>query len=55
MLLKIKKSNLLEDKMLSTILKSVFGYDDFKSDIQKQATSAIYKGLIFININIIYI
>lgn len=44
MLLKIKKSNLLEDKMLSTVLKSVFGYDDFKSDIQKQATSAIYKG-----------
>ncbi|XP_006613441.2 ATP-dependent DNA helicase Q5-like isoform X1 [Apis dorsata] len=30
--------------MLSTVLKSVFGYDDFKSDIQKQATSAIYKG-----------
>lgn len=44
MLLKIKESNLLEDKMLSTVLKSVFGYDDFKSDIQKQATSAIYKG-----------
>lgn len=44
MLLKIKKSNLLEDKMLSTVLKSVFGYDDFKSDIQKQATFAIYKG-----------
>ena len=30
--------------MLSTVLKSVFGYDDFKSDIQKQATTAIYKG-----------
>ncbi|XP_028522798.1 ATP-dependent DNA helicase Q5 isoform X1 [Apis cerana] len=44
MLLKIKESNLLKDKMLSTVLKSVFGYDDFKSDIQKQATSAIYKG-----------
>ncbi|XP_043803914.1 ATP-dependent DNA helicase Q5-like isoform X2 [Apis laboriosa] len=44
MLLNIKESNLLEDKMLSTVLKSVFGYDDFKSDIQKQATSAIYKG-----------
>lgn len=41
--------------MLSTVLKSVFGYDDFKSDIQKQATSTIYKGLIFININVIYI
>ncbi|XP_046831860.1 ATP-dependent DNA helicase Q5 [Vespa crabro] len=30
--------------MLSSVLKSVFGYDDFKSDIQKRATSAIYEG-----------
>ncbi|KAK2588441.1 hypothetical protein KPH14_004436 [Odynerus spinipes] len=30
--------------MLSSVLKSVFGYDDFKSDIQKRATTAIYKG-----------
>ncbi|CAK9816235.1 ATP-dependent DNA helicase Q5 [Anthophora quadrimaculata] len=30
--------------MLSTVLKSVFGYDAFKSDIQKQATTAVYKG-----------
>ncbi|XP_017758702.1 PREDICTED: ATP-dependent DNA helicase Q5-like [Eufriesea mexicana] len=30
--------------MLSTVLKAVFGYDDFKSDIQKRATTAIYKG-----------
>ncbi|XP_076617961.1 ATP-dependent DNA helicase Q5 isoform X2 [Colletes latitarsis] len=30
--------------MLSTVLKSVFGYDDFKSDIQNRATTAIYKG-----------
>lgn len=30
--------------MLSVVLKSVFGYDDFKSDIQKQATTAVYKG-----------
>ncbi|CAL7951487.1 unnamed protein product [Xylocopa violacea] len=30
--------------MLSTVLKSVFGYNDFKTDIQKQATTAIYKG-----------
>ncbi|XP_043498630.1 ATP-dependent DNA helicase Q5-like [Polistes fuscatus] len=30
--------------MLSNVLKSVFGYDHFKSDIQKRATTAIYKG-----------
>ncbi|KOX71920.1 ATP-dependent DNA helicase Q5 [Melipona quadrifasciata] len=30
--------------MLSAVLKSIFGYDDFKSDIQKQATTAVYKG-----------
>ncbi|KAI4486285.1 hypothetical protein M0802_012390 [Mischocyttarus mexicanus] len=30
--------------MLSKVLKSVFGHDDFKSDIQKRATAAIYKG-----------
>ena len=30
--------------MLSTVLKSVFGYDDFKSDIQERATTAVYKG-----------
>ncbi|XP_031841611.2 ATP-dependent DNA helicase Q5 [Nomia melanderi] len=30
--------------MLSTVLKTVFGHDDFKSDIQKRATTAIYKG-----------
>ncbi|XP_003399935.2 ATP-dependent DNA helicase Q5 isoform X1 [Bombus terrestris] len=29
--------------MLSVVLKSIFGYDDFKSDIQKQATTAVYK------------
>ncbi|KAG7212793.1 hypothetical protein KM043_013052 [Ampulex compressa] len=29
--------------MLSNVLKSVFGHDNFKSDIQKQATTAIYK------------
>ncbi|XP_076240088.1 ATP-dependent DNA helicase Q5 [Calliopsis andreniformis] len=30
--------------MLATVLKSVFGYDDFKSDIQKRATTAVHKG-----------
>nr|XP_033335332.1 ATP-dependent DNA helicase Q5-like [Megalopta genalis] len=30
--------------MLQSVLKSVFGYDDFKSDIQKRATTAVYKG-----------
>ncbi|XP_017795054.1 PREDICTED: ATP-dependent DNA helicase Q5-like [Habropoda laboriosa] len=30
--------------MLSTVLKSVFGYEVFKSDVQKQATTAVYKG-----------
>ncbi|KAL2711579.1 ATP-dependent DNA helicase Q5-like [Vespula squamosa] len=30
--------------MLSSVLKSVFGYNDFKSDIQKRATSAVYEG-----------
>nr|XP_050862028.1 ATP-dependent DNA helicase Q5-like [Vespula vulgaris] len=30
--------------MLSSVLKSVFGYDDFKSDIQKRATTAVYEG-----------
>ncbi|KZC10318.1 ATP-dependent DNA helicase Q5 [Dufourea novaeangliae] len=30
--------------MLLAVLKSVFGHDDFKSDIQKQATTAVYKG-----------
>ncbi|XP_017892679.1 ATP-dependent DNA helicase Q5-like [Ceratina calcarata] len=29
--------------MLSTVLKSVFGYDDFKSDIQKRATTAVHR------------
>nr|XP_012221785.1 PREDICTED: ATP-dependent DNA helicase Q5-like [Linepithema humile] len=30
--------------MLQSVLKSKFGYDDFKNDIQKQATVAVYKG-----------
>ncbi|XP_053971680.1 ATP-dependent DNA helicase Q5-like [Hylaeus volcanicus] len=30
--------------MLSTVLKSVFGYDNFKSDVQERATTAVYKG-----------
>lgn len=30
--------------MLQSVLKSKFGYDDFKSDIQKQATVAVHKG-----------
>ncbi|XP_011260917.1 ATP-dependent DNA helicase Q5 [Camponotus floridanus] len=30
--------------MLQSVLKSKFGYDSFKNDIQKQATTAIYKG-----------
>lgn len=30
--------------MLSSVLKSVFGYETFKSDIQKRATTAVYKG-----------
>ncbi|XP_032672790.1 ATP-dependent DNA helicase Q5-like [Odontomachus brunneus] len=30
--------------MLRNVLKLKFGYDDFKSDIQKQATIAVYKG-----------
>lgn len=30
--------------MLATALKTIFGYDDFKSDIQKRATTAIHKG-----------
>ncbi|KAG5320969.1 RECQ5 helicase, partial [Pseudoatta argentina] len=30
--------------MLLNVLKSKFGYDDFKNDIQKQATTTIHKG-----------
>ncbi|XP_071565625.1 ATP-dependent DNA helicase Q5 isoform X2 [Temnothorax nylanderi] len=30
--------------MLRSVLKSKFGYDEFKNDIQKQATTAVYKG-----------
>ncbi|KAL0131548.1 hypothetical protein PUN28_002829 [Cardiocondyla obscurior] len=30
--------------MLQSVLKSKFGYEDFKNDIQKQATTAIYNG-----------
>lgn len=30
--------------MLRSVLKSKFGYDDFKNDIQRQATTAIHKG-----------
>lgn len=30
--------------MLQSVLKSKFGYDSFKNDIQKQATTAIHKG-----------
>ncbi|KYN07822.1 ATP-dependent DNA helicase Q5 [Cyphomyrmex costatus] len=30
--------------MLLSVLKSKFGYEDFKNDIQRQATTAIYKG-----------
>ncbi|XP_066602735.1 ATP-dependent DNA helicase Q5-like isoform X2 [Prorops nasuta] len=30
--------------MLSFSLQSIFGYDDFKSDIQKKATTAVFKG-----------
>lgn len=30
--------------MLQSVLKSKFGYDDFKSDLQKQATTAVHKG-----------
>lgn len=30
--------------MLRSVLKSKFGYEDFKNDIQKQATTAIHKG-----------
>lgn len=30
--------------MLRNVLKLKFGYDDFKSDIQEQATIAIHKG-----------
>lgn len=39
--------------MLSTVLKHVFGYDDFKSDIQKLATTAVYKGCILFQLDII--
>lgn len=30
--------------MLQNVLKSKFGYDNFKNDIQKQAITAIHKG-----------
>ncbi|XP_011877627.1 PREDICTED: ATP-dependent DNA helicase Q5-like [Vollenhovia emeryi] len=30
--------------MLRSVLQSKFGYEDFKNDIQKQATTAVYKG-----------
>lgn len=31
--------------MLQSVLKSKFGYDNFKNDIQKQAIIAIHKGV----------
>lgn len=30
--------------MLQSVLKSKFGYDNFKNDTQKQAITAIHKG-----------
>ncbi|XP_011167090.3 ATP-dependent DNA helicase Q5 isoform X2 [Solenopsis invicta] len=33
-----------QKRMLRSVLKSKFGYEDFKNDIQKKATTTIYKG-----------
>ena len=35
--------------MLKTSLKKLFGYDNFKSDLQLKATKAVYEGNIFWN------
>lgn len=37
--------------MLQNVLKSKFGYDEFKNDIQKEATTAIYKGVLQNNLS----